>query len=102
VEAKERIIIGVNAFTADADVVPPTLYIDESAGTRQVARLDAVRGRRDAPAVERALARVRDDASGTANLMESLVAAVRAEATLGEMCGALRDVWGEYEETPSV
>jgi methylmalonyl-CoA mutase N-terminal domain/subunit len=102
VEAGERIIVGVNAFTSEADVIPPTLYIDETAEARQVARVEAVRRRRDAGAVRAALDRVRADASRGANLMEPLLEAVRVEATLGEMCDALREVWGEYEEAPSI
>ena len=88
---------------ADADPVDiSTLYIDESVGERQVARLDTLRQDRDAGRVAEALEGLREGAAGTANLMPQLLDAVRAYATVGEMCDALRDVWGEYEETPAL
>jgi methylmalonyl-CoA mutase N-terminal domain/subunit len=78
------------------------LYIDESAGEAQLARLDAVRRRRDSEAVRRALAELQEAALSNTNLMPLLIDAVRAYATIGEMCDALRDVWGEYVETPVI
>jgi methylmalonyl-CoA mutase N-terminal domain/subunit len=71
---------------------------DPGAAGAQVERLRRVRGERDPAAVERALARLRDAARGTTNLMPPILDAVRAYATLGEMAGALREVWGEHKE----
>ncbi len=102
IESGEQVIVGVNAFTEGPDVSPPTLYIDESAETRQRARLADVRHRRDADALRRALDRLREGALGRENTMPLLVDAARAYATVGEMCDALRDVWGEYVETPVI
>jgi methylmalonyl-CoA mutase N-terminal domain/subunit len=102
VESRERIIVGVNDFVADGDDSVHVLYIDEGAGRRQLERLDDVRRRRDAQAVDRALAALREAAEGSRNTMEPLLEAVRAYATIGEMCDALRVVWGEYVEQPVI
>ncbi len=102
VETGEQTVVGVNRYV---DEVPPavkTLYIDESAGRRQAEHLARTRETRDQAAVDRTLDVLRRTAAGAGNLMPSLIEAVRAHATLGEMCTALRDVWGEYEEAPSV
>jgi len=61
-----------------------------------------VRGRRDQARVSRALADLAAAARGTTNTMPPLIECVRAYATIGEMCDALRLVWGEYEEVPSI
>ena len=98
VEAGQRTIVGVNRFTDDTDTRIETLYLDEGAAETQCAQLDRLRTTRDATAVARALDAVRDAALGSDNLMPTLLDAVRAYATVGEMCDALRDVWGEYEE----
>jgi methylmalonyl-CoA mutase N-terminal domain/subunit len=97
-EAGERIVVGVNDFVADDEPRVGVLYIDESAGDRQLAKLDAVRTRRDNRRVESTLAALRHGAAGKANTMPLLLDAVRAYATVGEMCDALRVVWGEYVE----
>ena len=104
VEAGESVIIGVNRYAGSGagDSVIPTLYIDESVGERQVSRLEELRDHRDAARVAETLDSLRQGAAGTANLMPYLLDAVRAYATVGEMCDALRDVWGEYEETPAL
>ncbi|MGE0705090.1 MAG: methylmalonyl-CoA mutase family protein, partial [Vicinamibacterales bacterium] len=75
---------------------------DESTTDRQMARLEQVRRRRDQSRVDGSLAAIRSAAATTENLMPCIIDAVRAYATLGEMCDALRDVWGEWEETPAV
>ena len=102
VEAGEKTIVGVNRFIGDADKDVQTLYIDEAAGDQQIARLEQLRATRDAAMVTRTLDALRHAALGPDNLMPSLLDAVRAYATVGEVCDALRDVWGEYEETPVV
>jgi methylmalonyl-CoA mutase N-terminal domain/subunit len=102
VERGEKVIVGVNEFV-EADEEPiGTLYIDHTVAEKQCARLGQVRATRDAAAVHAALARLQDEARGDANLMPLLLEAVRAYATIGEMCDALRDVWGEYEEIPVI
>ena len=102
VEAGEKTIVGVNRYTDQLETSISTLSIDEDVGAQQVARLERLRDTRDNEAVSRALDRLRYGAAGSENLMPILVDAVRAYATIGEMCDALRDVWGEYEETPTV
>jgi methylmalonyl-CoA mutase N-terminal domain/subunit len=102
VEQREKIIVGVNGFVAKDAAPIGILYIDETAGERQLAKLADLKRRRDAARVAGALERLKDGARGTANTMPLLIEAVRAYATIGEMCDALRDVWGEYEETPII
>ena len=102
VEAGEQTIVGVNRYTDDAPADIPILQIDEQVERDQVARVADLRGRRDAAAAERTIDALRRAASGPANLMPFILDAVRAYGTVGEMCDALRDVWGEYEETPGV
>jgi methylmalonyl-CoA mutase N-terminal domain/subunit len=98
VEAGERVIVGVNEFVAADEPPVGILYIDDTAGDTQLAKLEALRRRRDNDRVGRALDALRDGAVGTANTMPLLIDAARAYATVGEMCDALRDVWGEYVE----
>ena len=98
VERREQIIVGVNEFVAEEEQPLPILYIDESIAERQLAKLDRLRRERDNDQVRRMLDRLRDAAKGSHNTMPALLDAVRAYATVGEMCDALRDVWGEYEE----
>ncbi|MDA1185147.1 MAG: methylmalonyl-CoA mutase family protein [Acidobacteria bacterium] len=102
VEAGDRIVVGVNAYVADTEEPIPLLYIDQSAAETQLARLAEVKATRDDAAVRRALDRLRAGATADANTMPLLLDAVRAYATLGEMCDVLREVWGEYEEIPVI
>jgi methylmalonyl-CoA mutase N-terminal domain/subunit len=102
VEAGEQVIVGANRFATAGERPVATFYIDESAGETQLARLQALRNRRDGGRVSRALEALRGGAAGTANTMPLLLEAARAYATVGEMCGALRTVWGEYVEQPII
>jgi methylmalonyl-CoA mutase N-terminal domain/subunit len=98
VEAKEQVVVGVNAFKAD-DPPVTVMRVDPALEEQQVARLRAFRAKRGAGAVKQALDAVRAAARGKENLMPLILAAVKAEATLGEVSDALRDVFGEYRET---
>ena len=98
VERKRQIIVGVNAFASDNGGGVPILQIDEGAAQQQLAKVDRLRRTRNKVVVTRALDRLRKSAAGTENTMPALLDAVRAYATVGEMCDALRDVWGEYQE----
>jgi len=102
VEARERIIVGVNDFIAENEEPLHILYIDESAADTQLARLAKVKAGRSQAAVDQALARLTRAAAGSENTMPPLLDAARAYATVGEMCDALRAVWGEYEEIPVI
>jgi len=101
-ESGEKTIVGVNQFIEEPEKDLQTLYIDETVGEQQIDRLEELRTRRDNATVTRTLSNLRRAANGTDNLMPLLVDAVRAYATVGETCDALRDVWGEYEETPTI
>jgi methylmalonyl-CoA mutase N-terminal domain/subunit len=102
VERKEKIIVGVNDFVQTDEPPIEILYIDDSASETQLAKLEALRKTRDGDAVTRSLEALRTAARGTGNLMPRIIDAVRVYATVGEMCDALRDVWGEYEEVPII
>jgi methylmalonyl-CoA mutase N-terminal domain/subunit len=102
VESKTQVIVGVNEFASSEHEEIGTLYIDETAGERQLARFDATRRSRDCARVTAALERLRTAARGDSNLMPPLIEAVRAHATVGEMCDGLREVWGEYVEDPII
>ena len=102
VERGEKVVVGANAFVSHEELTIPTLYIDERAAEIQLERVAAVRRTRDGARVARSLEALRTTASGSGNLMHPLLEAARADATIGEMCDALRDVWGEYEEQPLV
>jgi methylmalonyl-CoA mutase, N-terminal domain len=101
-ERRDKVIVGVNDFVQDDEPPTPILYIDETTGERQLARLETLRRTRDNDRVQRSLDALRETARGTGNTMEPLLECARAYATVGEMCDALRDVWGEYEEVPLV
>jgi methylmalonyl-CoA mutase, N-terminal domain len=102
VEARDQIIVGVNDFVAVEERPIGTLYIDESVGEKQVTQLTRLKATRDRARVDKALDALRDGAAGTANTMPLLLEAARAYATIGEMCNALREVWGEYQENPVI
>ncbi len=102
IEEGDKTIVGVNRYTDELETSISTLSIDEDVGVQQVERLERLRDTRDNAAVSGALDRLRHGAGGSENLLPILIDAVRAYATIGEMCDALRDVWGEYEETPAV
>jgi methylmalonyl-CoA mutase N-terminal domain/subunit len=102
VERRDKIVVGVNGFVAEAEEPLPILYIDEAVGERQVARIERLRRERDRDRVRQALDHLRKTAEGSGNLMYPLLDAARCYATVGEMCDALRDVWGEYVEVPVI
>jgi len=99
VERKEKIIVGVNSHVMEEKPFP-TLYIGENVGMEQAARVAALKATRDGGRVRRSLDELKRVARGNENLMNPILEAARAYATLGEMCDALREVWGEYEEPP--
>jgi methylmalonyl-CoA mutase N-terminal domain/subunit len=102
VEQKDKIIVGVNEYVQQDEAPIKTLYIDEQAGEQQLSKLEALRKRRSVDRVGRALDRLGKVARTTENLMPPILDAVRAYATVGEMCDVLREVWGEYEEVPVI
>ena len=98
VDRGERTIVGVNDYVIDERLAIPILQMDPQGYERQVARLNRVRSERDAAAVAAALERLRVAAEGTENLMDPILDAVNAYATLGEITGVFRRVFGEYQE----
>ena len=101
VERGERIVVGVNRYELEEEQPIETLRIDPALEQKQIERVQALRARRDSPAVERELARLKDAAArDDVNLMPIIVDASRAYVTMGEMCDAWREVWGVWRETP--
>ncbi|HEX3877262.1 MAG TPA: methylmalonyl-CoA mutase family protein [Bryobacteraceae bacterium] len=98
VEAGERIVVGVNKFQSDDQPIE-LLHIDETAGQHQTDKLTKLRARRDNGCVQKSLNALRKAAEGTENTMPYLLDAVKAYATLGEICDAFRDVFGVHQET---
>ncbi|HEY2647395.1 MAG TPA: methylmalonyl-CoA mutase family protein, partial [Candidatus Acidoferrales bacterium] len=97
VDRKEKIIVGVNEFTG-VETPIEILRIDESVRAQQSERLRKLRVERSADEVARQLATLRKAAQGTENLMPHIYSAVKAYATLGEICDSLREVFGTHEE----
>ena len=101
VEQKQRIIVGVNRYELEDEEPLEILKIDPALEGEQIGRVQALRDRRDSRAVESALARLKEDAAHEdRNLMPQIVDASKAYVTMGEMCDALRAVWGVWRETP--
>jgi len=99
VDRKDKIIVGVNDYIMEEDPFP-ILYIDESVAESQTASVQRLKQTRDNARVQKSLEDLRQAARGTDNLMYPMLECARAYATLGEMCDALREVWGEYVEPP--
>ena len=101
VEAEQRVIVGVNRYQLDDEEQIPILKVDPALEPQQIARVRAVRAGRDTAAAERALEALKQGAaSDGVNLMGPIIEAARADVTMGEMCDALREVWGVWRETP--
>ncbi len=101
VETKDKIMVGVNAFQSE-DQPLELLQIDHTAEEHQEKKLADLRARRDNSRVQRTLSALRRAAEGTENTMPFILDAVRAYATLGEICDAFRDVFGSYQETAHI
>jgi methylmalonyl-CoA mutase N-terminal domain/subunit len=98
VEREERIIVGVNRFVSDEEVAIPVLKIDPEIERRQIERIRAVRAKRDAATYARTMGALRDACMSSKNLMPSVLDAVRAYATLGEISDVFREAYGVYRE----
>ena len=97
IDRREKIIVGVNDYVSDERPLD-ILQIDETVARRQAARLSKLRAERSQDEVDRRLNGLRNAAKGAANLMPFIYEAVKSYATLGEICEAMRDVFGTYEE----
>jgi methylmalonyl-CoA mutase N-terminal domain/subunit len=101
VESGKRVVVGVNRFLLDDEEPIPILRIDPALEGKQIERLAAVRARRDSAAVEERLSGLKNAAGREGvNLMPLIIDAARNYVTLGEMCDALREVWGVWRESP--
>jgi methylmalonyl-CoA mutase, N-terminal domain len=100
IERRERVVVGVNRYQERDEAETEILRIPVELERKQMGRVQAVRARRDAAQVERALADLREAAAADRNLMEPILDAARAHATEGEIIGSLQQVFGTYTETP--
>lgn len=98
IESEERVVVGVNRFTVSGEQPIDLLKMDPATSQRQVERLKEVRLSRNQGKVSEALQELRKAAQSTENTMPYILTAVKAYATLGEICGVLRDVFGEYQQ----
>lgn len=96
IEEGERIIVGVNRFRVEEEMKPPVMKIDPDVENTQVESLARLKEERNNDRVSEALSALKDAAEGNDNLMPPILSAVREYATLGEICGVLRNVFGEY------
>jgi methylmalonyl-CoA mutase N-terminal domain/subunit len=99
VESQERIVVGVNKFTVKEEAPKNLLKVSQAVQDAQVKRLGEMKAKRDNSAVDKSLEDIRQAAQGKDNLMPFILNAVRQYATLGEICGVLREVFGEYQES---
>jgi methylmalonyl-CoA mutase N-terminal domain/subunit len=97
IDEGERVVVGVNKFTAGSEEPYQPLRVDPSIEAEQAGRLTQLRERRDPAAFARAIASLKSAAAGTDNVLYPLRDALRAGASLGEVCDALREIWGEYQ-----
>jgi methylmalonyl-CoA mutase N-terminal domain/subunit len=99
----EKVVVGVNCYTESEEAQPPVIFrTDQRAANEQLERLRTHRQRRGAEEAATALAALRSAAADDAELMPPILDAVRADATLGEICGTLRDVFGEYQPPTTI
>jgi methylmalonyl-CoA mutase N-terminal domain/subunit len=97
IESHERVIVGINRFQTESAPVTGLHRVDPAVRQRQVEKLGVIREQRDHGRVRAALGRLGDAAQGTDNLMPPIIEAVKAQATLGEICDVLREAFGEYQ-----
>jgi methylmalonyl-CoA mutase N-terminal domain/subunit len=96
IDSGDRVIVGVNRFTVDVEDPYEPLRVNPAIEAEQAARLAGLRAERDQAAVDQALLAVQDAARGADNVLYPMRAALAARATVGEVCHALREVWGTY------
>ncbi len=102
IEQKDRIIVGVNKYTSEKEADVEIFAVSEEVRQRQIDKLAKVKAERDNPAVDKALGDLKQAAEGSDNLMPPILEAVRNYASIGEICGVLRGVFGEYQEAYQV
>jgi methylmalonyl-CoA mutase N-terminal domain/subunit len=98
----ERVVVGVNKYRDEDEPRPEYFRVDPSLARAQVEKLDRLRSERDSAKAESALARLRAAAEGDENMMPPIIEAVHSYCTLGEICGAMRAVFGEYKALAAI
>ncbi|OGC92806.1 MAG: hypothetical protein A2142_05150 [candidate division Zixibacteria bacterium RBG_16_48_11] len=98
VESGEEIVVGVNQFQIQERREPPLHKVDPKVAQEQIERLKRLRKSRDNQKVEGSLKDLKESAAGTENMMYRILECVRSYCTIGEICGTLREMWGEYQE----
>ncbi len=98
----DRVVVGVNKYRDDVEPEPEYFKVDQALADQQREKLERLRAERDQGEVERALARLREAAEGEENMMEPIIEAVHAYCTLGEICGTMRGVFGEYKALAAI
>jgi methylmalonyl-CoA mutase, N-terminal domain len=98
----ERVVVGVNKYRDDDEPQPEYFKVDSTMAVRQQEKLERLRAERDSAAAERALAQLREAAEGDANMMPAIIEAVHAYCTLGEICGSMKAVFGEYKALAAI
>jgi methylmalonyl-CoA mutase N-terminal domain/subunit len=99
VEEEQAVVVGVNRFRMEEETPVPVLRIDEEIERSQIARLRALRQRRDSGRARAALDRLAETAASSGNLMPAILEAVESWCTIGEICDTLRTQFGEYQES---
>ncbi|BBH54465.1 acyl-CoA mutase large subunit family protein [Fluviispira sanaruensis] len=99
IESLERVIVGVNKFVVEEKQLEGLLRVEETVEKIQIESLKKIKRKRDTLAVTEALIKLKGAAQGTDNLMPHILSAVRAYASIGEICNTLREVFGEYKES---
>jgi methylmalonyl-CoA mutase N-terminal domain/subunit len=99
VESRDRIVVGMNKYVVEEPPPSGLLKVDPIVGVRQKEKIAAVKARRDEIRVQQTLSAVRAACEGDDNLMPPILEAVRAYATLGEICGVMREIFGEYQQS---
>jgi methylmalonyl-CoA mutase, N-terminal domain len=102
VESGDRVVVGVNKYRDEEEPQPEYFRVDQAMARDQQAKLERLRAERDSATTERALGRLREAAEGDENMMPSIIEAVHAYCTLGEICGAMKAVFGEYKALAAI
>ena len=102
IEKKERVVVGLNKFQVQEEKPTNLLRVDPSVRVDQIDRLKALKSGRDAAAVQKSLANLKQRAEGADNLLPHILEAVKTYATLGEICDVLREVFGEYQQVSTL
>jgi len=102
IEKDERIVVGVNRFQIEEKPPKGLLKVDPTVRVSQIEKLQKLREERDNDTVKSSLAKLKKGAKGDDNLMPLILEAVKAYATLGEICDTLREVFGEYQPVGTI